>query len=70
VRSADPKFPGAMSGEAARLYETLRREESLSAEELAQSLELPAATVLAALFELEAAGLAVCDSGRYGAARR
>jgi predicted Rossmann fold nucleotide-binding protein DprA/Smf involved in DNA uptake len=59
-----------MSPEAARLYETLRREESLSAEELAQSLELPAATVLAALFELEAAGLAVCDSGRYGAARR
>jgi DNA processing protein len=70
VRSADPKLPGSMSGEAARLYETLRREESLSAEELAQSLELPAATVLAALFELEAAGLAVCDSGRYGAARR
>jgi DNA processing protein len=70
VRAADPKSPGAMSPEAARLYETLRREESLSAEELAQSLELPAATVLAALFELEAAGLAVCDSGRYGAARR
>src|SRR2546427_75022 len=33
--------------EATRLYEALRREESLSAEELAQSLDLPAATVLA-----------------------
>ena len=59
-----------LSSEAARLYHALRREESLSAEELAQSLDLPAATVLAGLFELEGAGLAVCDAGRYGVVRR
>jgi DNA processing protein len=65
-----PKLSADLSPEATRLYETLRREESLSAEELAQSLDLPAATVLAGLFELEGAGLAVCDAGRYGAVRR
>ncbi|HEY3172008.1 MAG TPA: DNA-processing protein DprA [Thermoanaerobaculia bacterium] len=64
------KVSAELSAEATRLYEALRREESLSAEELAQSLDLPAATVLAALFELEGAGLAVCDAGRYGAVRR
>lgn len=68
--AVEPKLAFEISGEAARLYEALRREESLSADELAQALELPAATVLAALFELEAAGLAICDAGRYGAARR
>jgi predicted Rossmann fold nucleotide-binding protein DprA/Smf involved in DNA uptake len=46
-------------------------EESLSAEELARALDLPAATVLAALFELEGAGLAVpVEGGRYGVLRR
>ena len=70
VRAVEPKLAFEMSGEAARLYEALRREDSLSADELAQALELPAATVLAALFELEAAGLAICDAGRYGATRR
>lgn len=70
ARAVEPKLAFEISGEAARLYEALRREESLSADELAQALELPAATVLAALFELEAAGLAICDAGRYGAARR
>ena len=70
ARAAERKLALEMSAEAARLYEALRREDSLSADELAQALDLPAATVLAALFELEAAGLAVCDAGRYGAARR
>ena len=70
ARAGERKLALEMSSEAARLYEALRREESVSADELAQALELPAATVLAALFELEAAGLAICDAGRYGAARR
>ncbi len=68
--SGGTKLFADLSPEATRLYEALRREESLSAEELAQSLDLPAATVLAGLFELEGAGLAVCDDGRYGAVRR
>ena len=42
----------------------------VSAEELARTLDLPAATVLAALFELEAAGIAVAaGGGRYGVKR-
>jgi DNA processing protein len=69
-RAAEPKLALELSADATRLYDALRREESLSADELAQGLDLPAATVLAGLFELEAAGLAVCDAGRYGAARR
>ena len=64
------RIPAQLSAEAARIYESLLREESLDAEDLAQSLDLPAATVLAALFELEAAGLVVSDAGRYGATRR
>ena len=63
------RIPAQLSAEAARIYESLRREESLAADDLAQSLDLPAATVLAALFELEAAGLVVSDAGRYGATR-
>ena len=60
----------ALSGEARRVWERLRKEEDASAEDLAQSTDLPAATVLAALFELEEAGLAVFgDDGRYGARR-
>ena len=51
------------------MLEALSRDESLSAEELAQALELPAATVLAGLFELEAAGLALSQDGRYGVRR-
>jgi DNA processing protein len=70
LASGGTKPSADLSPEATRLYEALRREESLSAEELAQSLDLPAATVLAGLFELESAGLAVCDAGRYGAVRR
>ncbi len=64
------RIPADLSAEAARLLETLRREESLSAEELAQALELPAATVLAALFELEGSGLVVSEAGRYVTIRR
>jgi len=63
--------PVDLSPEARRLREALATEESLSAEELAQALDLPAATVLAALFELEGAGLAApVEGGRYGVLRR
>lgn len=64
------RIPVQLSPDAARLYEILRREESSTADDLALELDLPAATVLAALFELEAAGLVVSDAGRYGATRR
>ncbi len=60
-----------LTAEARRILEELVREESLSAEDLAQSLDLPAATVLAGLFELEGAGIAVrVPGGRYGVVRR
>jgi len=63
--------PLDLSPEARRLREALAAEESLSAEELSRSLDLPAATVLAALFELEGAGLAVAvEGGRYGVRRQ
>ncbi len=66
---AAPK--GDLSVEARLLFDTLRREESATAEELAEATELPAATVLAALFELEEAGLALFgEGGRYGITRR
>jgi DNA processing protein len=59
-----------LSDDARRIWETLRKGEDASAEELAQSTDLPAATVLAALFELEEGGLAVfAEGGRYGAKR-
>jgi DNA processing protein len=60
-----------LSAEARRILDALAREEALSAEELAQSLDLPAATVLASLFELEGTGLALpVEGGRYGVVRR
>jgi DNA processing protein len=59
-----------LSADATRLYDALAREESLSADELAQSLDLPAASVLAALFEVEGAGLVVSEGGRYARVRR
>ncbi|HMA18738.1 MAG TPA: DNA-processing protein DprA [Thermoanaerobaculia bacterium] len=62
--------PTNLSPEAARLSAALEREEALSADELAQALDLSAATVLAALFELEGAGLVVAEGGRYSAIRR
>ena len=65
-----PGVGAALSEEARRVWETLRKEEDASAEDLAQGTDLPAATVLAALFELEEAGLAVFgEGGRYGARR-
>ena len=68
---AAPSLPAAeLSPEARRMLEALVKDDSLSAEELAQALELPAATVLAGLFELEAAGLATAQEGRYGISRR
>jgi DNA processing protein len=65
--------PGAaveISAEARRILDALVRDDGLSAEELARTLDLPAATVLAALFELEGAGIAVAaGGGRYGVRR-
>jgi DNA processing protein len=72
-RGAAASVPSAveLSAESRRVLETLAREESLSAEEIAQALDLPAASVLAGLFELEGAGLAVVtEGGRYGVVRR
>ena len=60
----------SLSPEARRILETLRKGDDASAEELARQTDLPAATVLAALFELEEAGLAAfAEGGRYGAKR-
>jgi DNA processing protein len=70
ARARASAAPTDLSPEASRLYSALEREESLAAEELAQSLDLPAATVLAALFELEGAGLVTSEAGRYAAIRR
>jgi DNA processing protein len=65
-RSAAPAPGAELSPEARTLFEALRREDA-TAEELARAMDWPAATVLAALFELEEAGLAVSDAqGRYG----
>ena len=64
-------FSAELSVESRRILDALSREESLSAEELAQSLDLPAATVLASLFELEGAGVVLAlEGGRYGVVRR
>ena len=66
-----PPAPAEISPEARRIFDALCREEGLSAEDLSRALDLPAATVLASLFELEGAGFAVpVAGGRYGAARR
>ncbi len=68
--AAAPSVAVEISAEARRMLELLARED-LSAEELAHALDLPAATVLAGLFELEAAGLALAvEGGRYGVERR
>ncbi|MEP6993058.1 MAG: DNA-processing protein DprA [Acidobacteriota bacterium] len=64
-------LPMDLSAEARRVFEALTREESLSAEDLAQALDFPAATVLASLFELEGAGLACpAEGGRYAILQR
>ena len=69
-RAASPVLAVELSPEARRMLEALTRDDSLTAEELAQALDLPAATVLAGLFELEAAGLATAEAGRSGIPRR
>ena len=68
--SAPPRAPADLSAEALRLFELLRAEGEVSAEDLVRSTELPPALVLAALFELEGAGLAAEAQGRYGLVRR
>ncbi|HEY3204065.1 MAG TPA: DNA-processing protein DprA [Thermoanaerobaculia bacterium] len=68
--AGSPALLTELSPETRRVLDLLVREESLSAEELARALELPAATVLASLFELEGAGLALSEGGRYGVVRR
>jgi DNA processing protein len=68
-RVTAPIVPSELSPDARRMLEALSKDDSLTAEELAQALELPAATVLAGLFELEAAGLAIAEAGRYGIRR-
>jgi DNA processing protein len=71
VRPAAAPLPGPdLSREARMLFERLRREDSLSAEDLAQQTDLAAASVLAALFELEGAGLVQSvEAGRYAVVR-
>ena len=69
--SVSARAAADISPEARRIFDALCREEGLSAEDLARALDLPAATVLASLFELEGAGIAVPSAGgRYGAVRR
>jgi DNA processing protein len=68
--AAPPRAPADLSAEALRLFDLLRAEGEASAEDLVRSTELPAALVLAALFELESAGLAAESEGRYGLVRR
>jgi DNA processing protein len=68
--AASAEVLSSLSREARRLLEILRKEQEASAEDLAAAAELPVSLVLAALFELEQAGLAVsADAGRYGLAR-
>ena len=54
-----------LSSEARRLFDALAVEPTASAEDLVRRTDLPAAVVLAALFELEEAGLASESGGAY-----
>ncbi|HEY7862978.1 MAG TPA: DNA-processing protein DprA [Thermoanaerobaculia bacterium] len=64
--AAAPPIPAELSAEARRLLELLISGEGMSAEELSRESEMAAATVLAALLELEGAGVASLDAGgRY-----
>ena len=54
-----------LSSEARRLLDALAAEPTASAEELVRRTDLPPAVVLAALFELEEAGLASESDGAY-----
>jgi DNA processing protein len=75
IGSARVPAPGArpraeMSADARRLLGLLQRGEPTTPEELSRETDLAAASVLAALFELEQAGLASADeTGRYGLRR-
>jgi DNA processing protein len=73
VRPAVPASPAAaldLSREAKLVLAALARDGASTPDDLAMEADLPAATVLAALFELEQAGLAVSgDSGEYGLVR-
>ena len=63
-----PAGPGAaatLSPEARAVLAALVAGKAETAEELVAATDLAAATVLAALFELESAGLAVEETGRY-----
>ena len=67
---APRQVPAELSAPARALFETLRNEADVSAEELVRATEMPAAVVLAALMELEGAGLAAEFHGRYSLVRR
>lgn len=68
--AVSPAATAEISPEARRILEALARDGDLSADELSRALDLPAATVLAGLFELEGAGIAVAaGAGRYGVKR-
>jgi DNA processing protein len=67
---AEPAAAADLSAEARTVLGVLAREGASSTDELADASDLPAATVLAALFELEAAGLAgESRNGRFDLAR-
>ena len=71
TRAANAAALRDLSPEARRLLEAIARDEPASAEELSRDLDLPAAAVLAGLFELEGAGLArAVEGGRYGIRRQ
>jgi DNA processing protein len=62
--------PEDLSPEARRLFDVLLREQSASAEELAQMTDMAAAMALAGLLELEGAGVAAMEPGGRYALRR
>ncbi|HYK42905.1 MAG TPA: DNA-processing protein DprA [Thermoanaerobaculia bacterium] len=67
--AAAPSIPAALSPDARLLLEILVRDGEATADELGAAADLAAATVLAALFELEAAGLAAeAGPGRFSLA--
>lgn len=68
--AADPVTAVDLSPEAKALVGALAHQGTASADELADGTDLPAATVLAALFELEAAGLvSEARDGRFALSR-
>jgi DNA processing protein len=68
--AASPVLAADLSREARSVLAVLARDGEASPDGLALEADLPAATVLAALFELEQAGLAVAsETGEYGLVR-